>query len=96
MHHLYGECPCYDLLSGPCRGVGMPPVVLNNSVFTADGQLSICGKPLADIQAAAPGFEVGTTVAPQPPDARLLGWARQVLQLPASGGPTAGVAWRSQ
>eukprot|EP00937_MAST-01D_sp_MAST-1D-sp2_P000871 g871.t1 len=70
----YAHFDCADLDSGAPRAA---PAMHDNAVFAPDGQFSVCGLSLAQLQAR--GFEVGTTVAKLPAASTVLGWAEALL-----------------
>ena len=57
------------------------PILHDNTIFTKNGEMeNICGKTLPERQAE--GIDVGTSVAAWPDDDDIIGWARELLDLP--------------
>merc|ERR1711957_773307 len=54
----------------------------DNHYFTADGQVTMCGKNLTDMQAS--GMESGSTEAKLPSDDTIIGWAADLLKIQAT------------
>jgi len=68
-------------VGGPqCNAPGKT-VMSNNEYYTSTGDVTECGKSLADWQAQSPSNELGSKVAKIPSDSTIVGWARDKLMV---------------
>lgn len=58
---------------------GVRTIMGNNSYYTSTGQITECGKSLADSQ--KDGMDLGSTVSMYPSDDSIIAWARELLSM---------------
>merc|ERR1711972_380857 len=69
-------------VGGPICGGPAPTQMGRNQYFTHTGNITVCGKSLAEAQQRL-GIDLLSNVSMTPPDEVIFKWARELLQMPS-------------